>query len=390
MPSKSRSEPRLAEIDKLRRHVRILADLGRLAGQKSSLERFLDQAVVQVARAVEVDHVKILRYRRETADLLVVAGMGWKEGVVRSAIFSSDLRSPPGRAFQTAEPVVIPDTADATGFLLSPMLQDHGVVSLANVPILFDGAAWGVLEADSSLPRDFSRDTVDFMMAAAAVIASAIQRQTAEQTHSAALSKIADEAHYREVLFNELQHRVKNSLQIILASITLQRRRFETAEIQQAFDHLANRIIAISLAHDQLTPRRGTQAVDVAAYLRALCASIEQQADNVAIEVDTDEMELPLDRMVSLGLILNEAAINSVKHAFGEDGGKIVATLRTGIGYGEARLTVADNGHGFRDPRPGGSGLGLVALLARQIGGEVEQDTSPHGTSVKVTFPVLS
>src|SRR5579859_6623511 len=157
MPSKSRP----AELGKLRRNVRILADLGRLASQNAGLDRFLDQAVVQVARAVEVGHVKILRYRRETADLLVVAGMGWKEGVVRTAIFSSDLRSPPGRAFQTAEPVNIANTANAPGFVISPVLQDHGVVSLANVPILFDGAAWGVLEADSSVPRDFGQDTVE-------------------------------------------------------------------------------------------------------------------------------------------------------------------------------------------------------------------------------------
>src|SRR3954470_4045610 len=94
-------------LDKLRRHIRILVDIGRLAGENADLDRFLDQAVVQVARAVEINHVKVLRYRPRTADLLVVAGLGWKEGVVRTATLSADLRSAPGRAFQTAEPVTI-------------------------------------------------------------------------------------------------------------------------------------------------------------------------------------------------------------------------------------------------------------------------------------------
>ncbi|UQR61179.1 hypothetical protein LRP30_30005 [Bradyrhizobium sp. C-145] len=105
----------LETIEKLRRHVRILVDLGRIAGQNSDIDRFLDQAVVQVARAVEVDHAKIMRYRRSTADLLMVAGVGWKTGVVRAATFPADLKSPPGLAYQTAEPVCLADTASAQG-----------------------------------------------------------------------------------------------------------------------------------------------------------------------------------------------------------------------------------------------------------------------------------
>jgi hypothetical protein len=93
------------ELEKVRRHVRILVDLGRAAGETADLNRFLDQAVVQVARAVEIGHVKVLRYRRREADLLVAAGFGWKEGVVGSATLPSDLRSPPGRSFQTADRV---------------------------------------------------------------------------------------------------------------------------------------------------------------------------------------------------------------------------------------------------------------------------------------------
>src|SRR4051794_30336037 len=73
-------------LDKLRRHVRILVDIGRLAGENVDPNRFLDQAVVQVARAVEIHHVKILEYRPRTSDLLVVAGVGWKEGVVRTEV----------------------------------------------------------------------------------------------------------------------------------------------------------------------------------------------------------------------------------------------------------------------------------------------------------------
>ncbi len=378
-----------ADVEKLRRHVRILVELGRLAGQRWAPERFLDLAVIQVGRAVEIHHVKVVQYRPATADLLMVAGTGWKAGLVRVATFPSDLRSPPGRAYLTAEPVSIVDCAKASDFVLSDLLREHGIVSLANVPILTDGAAWGVLEVDSTTPRDFSADTLAFMIAAAAIIGSTLERGRTVGGEAAALAEAAAEAQRREVLLRELQHRVKNNFQLILASISLQKRRFAAGETHHALDHIANRINAISLAHDQLAPRQDAQTVDMAAYLRALCASIEQQVENVAIEIEADEMALSIDRAVPLGLILNEAATNSVKHAFGGKAGRIHVRLQAGVGYGEGRLVVADDGNGFEKRESSGSGLKLIESLARQIGGQVSLGSSKKGTSISVTFPII-
>jgi two-component sensor histidine kinase len=67
-------------------------------------------------------------------------------------------------------------------------------------------------------------------------------------------------------------------------------------------------------------------------------------------------------------IILNETAMNSIKHAFGPKGGQIKVRLVGGIGYGEARLTVSDNGCGVQNSNEHGSGLKLIASLARQIG----------------------
>jgi len=144
-------------LDKLRRHIRILVDIGRLSGENPDLDRFLDQTVLQIARGVEIHHVKVLQYRPETSDLLLVAGVGWKEGGVRTATFSVDLRSPPGRAFQTAEPVSIKNFSDQDEYVRSNFLKEHGIVSVSNVPVLIGGAAWGVLEVDSTTPERLHR-----------------------------------------------------------------------------------------------------------------------------------------------------------------------------------------------------------------------------------------
>jgi two-component sensor histidine kinase len=186
-----------------------------------------------------------------------------------------------------------------------------------------------------------------------------------------------------------MQHRVKNNFQLILSSIAIQKRRYQGADVHRALDHVNSRINAISLAHDQLAPRDKSQTVKLSDYIRALAESVGQQTDAISIDVEADELELPIERAVPLGLILNEAAMNSIKYAFGSSGGAILAKLVGGIGYGEAKLTISDNGAGMRAPDHEGSGLKLIELLARQIGGSVDLETSENGTTISVVFPLI-
>jgi two-component sensor histidine kinase len=389
MEDRSNQTSEGAVLDKLRRHIRILVDIGRLSGENADLDRFLDQTVLQIARGVEIHHVKILQYRQETSDLLLVAGVGWKEGVVRTATFSVDLRSPPGRAFQTAEPVSLKNFSDQKEYVRSNFLKEHGIVSVSNVPVLIGGAAWGVLEVDSTTPRDFTEDTTEFLTAAAALIATVL-RQNARPDEQAQLMAAVAEAQKGEILLREMQHRVKNNFQLVLSSISIQKRRYHDAEAHRALDHVASRINAISLAHDQLAPRQEGQIVRLSYYIRSLCSAIRQQVEEVEIDVECDELELGIDRALPVGLILNETAMNSIKHAFGTKGGKIRVSLVGGIGYGEARLTVSDNGRGMQNSNENGSGLKLIASLARQIGGTVDQESNSKGTTTTLTFPLMT
>jgi two-component sensor histidine kinase len=389
MGEPSEPEDKVLALDKIRRHIRILVDIGRLAGVATDLDRFLDQVVLQVARAVEIDHVKVLRYRPQKADLLVAAGVGWKKGVVRSATLPADLRSPPGRAFRTGEPVTIKSFQDQKEYVLSEFLREHGIISLSNVPVLINGAAWGVLEVDSTTPRDFSEDTIDFLMAAGVLIAAFLQGQGVRPDEAARLAAVT-EAQYREVLLREMQHRVKNNFQLILASISIQKRRHSAGDAHRALDHVASRINAISLAHDQLAPRHDGKVVKMSDYVRALCLSIGQQTEGIEIDAEADELELIIDRAVPVGLIINEVTTNSIKHAFGPEGGRISVRLAGGIGYNEGKLTISDNGRGISNPNQNGSGLKLIASLARQIGGSVHQESSDQGTTTSLVFPLIT
>lgn len=96
-----------------------------------------------------------------------------------------------------------------------------------------------------------------------------------------------------------------------------------------------------------------------------------------------------IDRAVPLGLVLNKAVTNSIKHAFGDASGRVFVKLQVGVGFGEGRLTATDNGQGIQKDLAGGPGLILIDSLARQIGGQVKRESSPAGTSISVTFPII-
>ena len=335
--------------------------------------------------------MKVLCYRPRESHLLVLAGIGWKEGVIGTATLSADLSSPPGRAFQTAEPVNIKNFAEQEEYVYSDFLKEHGIVALTNVPVLIDGAAWGVLEVDSTVPRDFSEDTTDFLTAAAAMIGTFVQRHNARPDEEARLMAVAAEAQKREVLLRDMQHRVKNNFQLVLASISTQKRRSSAEEVHRALDYIAkprsmrSRLRMISSHPDKMVELSNFPIIS------ALCAARSvNKLRVVEVDVETDELELSIDRAGPIGLILNETAINSIKHAFGPQGGRISVSLEGGIGYGEARLIVTDNGRGIGNRSEHGSGLKLITSLAKQIGGTIEQKSSDSGTTTSLRFPLIT
>jgi len=283
---------------------------------------------------------------------------------------------------------MIPDLANAPEFRVSPMLRDHGIISVLNVPVFLDAAAWGVLEVDSTTRRGFSEDTVRFMIGVAALISLVLRRAEAQNAQTKASATVAQEVQKREVLLSELQHRVKNNFQTLLAMVALHTPNFPTEEGKALVTKFADSIRAMSLAHDQLSWTQTGQVVELSSYLSALASNVEVAFENVTIEVKSDRLEVPIEHAVPIGLVVNELMTNSLKHAFGGNAGAIEIHLRASSGPGMATLEVKDNGKGMEKRKAGGSGLQLVRGLADQIRGRFEQESSRSGTTSRIIFPV--
>jgi PAS domain S-box-containing protein len=198
----------------------------------------------------------------------------------------------------------------------------------------------------------------------------------------------------KEALFKEVQHRVKNNLQVIHSLLRLESTREKGSFASSALRDMQERVHAMALLHDMLY-RTGTFAsVDLGDYLRQLCTQAFRAMDSrhgaVRLELQLASVRLDMDQAMSCGLIANELLSNCFKHAFpGDRRGLVRVELLAPQGGDAVTLRVSDNGVGLRDAgsaaRENSLGLQLVADLAAQLDGTLETDSGSH-TVFSVAF----
>jgi two-component sensor histidine kinase/putative methionine-R-sulfoxide reductase with GAF domain len=377
----------LVDVHKALSYQRSLATLTRIVGEADSDQRLLQNAAAQVARVTHIRHVKVLRYRPDQGDLLIEAGVGWNPGVVGHVSFGADRHSSPGRSLQTGAPVACLDIRNDPEFRYADVLREHGIISVLNVPIFVDGSHWGVLEVDTVEETAFEEFDVNSLSVFANIIGVSLARRASQADALKAATETTATRTQTEILLRELQHRMKNNLQVIVSLLTLQRQQASSEETRERISSVMDRVLAIGLAHDQLNFKQSASAVDMHDYLRALCANIDPRRPHIAVEVEVDKAGIPLDRAVPVGLIVNELVTNSVKYAFDDEGGVINVVFRVDTTIGEAEVSVRDNGRGMGSTRKGALGLRLAEGLAGQLGGRLTRPAIPKGTLTILTFP---
>ena len=368
-------------------YQRALATFTRIVDEPTSVPGLLQNAAAQVARITHIKHVKVLRYRPDRGDLLIEAGVGWKPGVVGHVCFGADRFSAPGRSMQTGAPVAVEDITNDPEFRYADVLREHNIISVLNVPIFVDGTHWGVLEVDTIEKTTFAEFEVHSLAIFANILGVSLAKDAARIAAAKAASLINESKSDTEIMLRELQHRMKNNLQVIVSFLSLQARESASEEARQRIGRVMDRVMAIGLAHDQLSFKKSASSVDMDDYLKALCANIDPRRPDLTIDTEFEAVSIPLDRAVPIGLILNELVTNSVKYAFDEEDGVINVTFRVNETIGEAELRVRDNGRGMGPAREGSLGLRLVESLSRQLGGRVTMPEVPKGTTTVLTFP---
>ncbi|WP_445475016.1 PAS domain S-box protein [Methanococcoides methylutens] len=189
----------------------------------------------------------------------------------------------------------------------------------------------------------------------------------------------------------EIHHRIKNNLQIICSLLDLCCMEFDDTAVVQAFMDSQNRVMSMSLIHEELYQSKDMESINFADYIQKLSAELISSYSvdkDIELELNVEDVFLRMDTAIPLGIIINELITNSLKHAFKERSGKIYIDLH----YGDENkfiLIVTDNGIGFPEDidykKSTSLGLQLLNTLVDQIGGAITMDRTA-GTAFTIVF----
>jgi two-component sensor histidine kinase len=219
----------------------------------------------------------------------------------------------------------------------------------------------------------------------------------ADITDARAAQKLHDDlVREKDVLLQELHHRVANSLQIIASVLLQNARKVQSDESRIHLVDAHQRVMSVAALQKQLATS-GVGNVELRPYFTALCSSIGasmiRDHDQLTLDVRADDSVTTTDTSVSLGLIVTELVINALKHAFPDNrGGKILVDYHSrGPNW---TLSVNDNGVGMPAEPVAKAGLGtsIVQALAKQLGALVSVAGTSPGTTVSIAHnyvPVL-
>lgn len=196
---------------------------------------------------------------------------------------------------------------------------------------------------------------------------------------------------HQRVLLAELNHRVKNNLQLVIAFLQLAGARAVGQEVREVVDATINRILGVGLVQEYLHQSK-TGQVDLSEYLVSLGEAVlaSEGSDTAKLLVEMDSLWVSFPLASNLGLVLNELITNSIKHG-GPSAFPIKLTLRR-IPDNRAVLTISDSGQGFSEDvlsaRPGTSrGTGIIDALARRLKATIER-YNEGGAQVRLVFPI--
>ena len=199
----------------------------------------------------------------------------------------------------------------------------------------------------------------------------------------------------KTALLHEVDHRVKNNLQLIASLMLLQTRRVKDPAVRKALGGMLERINAVATVHRRLFQSDDVAMFDIAAFVHDLAddtLGASGRAD-IRINLDTEQVQVPATLAAPLALVINELLINAINHGFppGRGGEVSVGVHRkhdilrieiTDNGVGMARATDSDRGDEI------GFGLTIVDLLGRQLRAKVDRSDADPGVKVTLELPL--
>lgn len=197
----------------------------------------------------------------------------------------------------------------------------------------------------------------------------------------------------KEALLEEVNHRVKNNMQVVYSLLNIQSNKIKDPEALELITESKNQIKSMLTIHEHLYQSRDLSGIDLKKYISELVDNLYQVYNidpaRISADLDINCPPLSVDKAIPCSLIVNELVSNSFRHGFdGNEKGRIsIKIYKKGINY---EMEISDNGRGFPEEpdlnKPDSLGLELVNTLTRQLNGQVNIFNA-KGVKARVSFP---
>jgi two-component sensor histidine kinase len=348
----------------------------------------LNHTARMTAEGLGAEYCKVLEYIPSDKRLLVRAGVGCDEGVVGNASVGANLASPAGYALRTGKPVISNHLDNEKRFRTPDLLVEHGIRRAMNVILQGDGLPFGVLEVDSKSNGEFSEHDVAFLQGAANILSMAIEQQQYQRKPQAALDR-------HQILLKEVNHRVKNSLQVVSSMLQLQANAADNPDLSERLKEASSRVNAVGRAYERLAYNADYENIELVDYLREVIGDLRSTVAPCKIVFEAPEkIQFAADRAILVALVINELVTNVGKYAYpdGAEGPIWVRVIQSD--KNAIFVSVRDDGAGLPagfDPATSKRlGSRLVNALAKQLGADLTRPASPVGTNFTLLVPLMA
>lgn len=347
--------------------------------QADQLEQLLDST--NLAEALESDRFK--QFLDHIPVAIAVSELKDKERVVYANLAFERLSSRTSEMVVGQSWSVLPGRRDSDGqeILLGEAIVDAsdfiGTFTVENA----DGTSH-VVDAWSNIIED-DEGTATFRL-----VALITSRSAGDEEREELEQRIRD----KDTLLRELQHRVKNNLQMITALIRMEARNVSDEVDGARFDRLAGRVESLALLYRSLSDENLTEEVDLGVYLSQIASAVMKAhaVEGIRLDLKVDTWPVSVNVAMPAGLVVNELMTNALKYAFaGRDGGTI--KLHSLVDDTGCKVTVADDGTGLPSgvewPEPGKLSALIVRSLRENANAQLDVTSTPDvGTTVTIRF----
>lgn len=296
-------------------------------------------------------------------------------------------------AIRSDRTLVIEDVTKDARTRDNPLIEEMGMRFYAGVPLIgSEGLALGSLCVIDYRPRRLSPSQIDALERLARQAVTQLELGALLDETESARREAAEALHRADVLKEEIDHRVKNSLTQVAALLRLESAHVDLPEARAALDRARERVTTIANVHRELNARAGDRNVDIAPFLQGIADELRASLPaGVTLDPHLDSVTFGTRSAIHFAIILNECVANSVKYAFPEGtGGRIeVSGRREGDDY---VFAITDNGVGRNDQPDGlrGPGLGMriIEAAAQSLGSVAEHFDAEPGLGLRLRVPL--